>query len=316
MQASAPISQQNDDSLSCRESIAKGSLSFSLASQVLTKRDRGAIYALYAWCRHCDNAVDELPKSISDEEKRAVIADLKANTNSAINGRYQGRDFVFRSLQEMTKAFSIPSAYFQDLIDGMEMDTLQTRYQSMDDLRLYCYRVAGVVGIIFAHIVGVRTPKALDQAVALGMAMQLTNIARDVAADQALGRTYLPGLWLMSAGVDGDSILAEENRPKVWAVVKDLLAEADSYYRQAEAGMIALPWRAALAAQAARNIYSAIGYKILRIGPNYLSFRTCISGPQKLFLLGKACWQIARQIPARLRNPFKPCNISTIWRYE
>jgi phytoene synthase len=302
------------DAKACTASIQKGSLSFSLASMLLSLKHRSAIHTLYSWCRWCDNTIDDIPKSESKDRKTFAIARLRQDTDAALTGCYTQDNFVFRSLQQMTTAYKIPRRYFHDLIDGMEMDVDKHRYENADELKLYCYRVAGVVGLMFSHIVGLRDQAALKHAVDLGIAMQLTNIARDVNEDFHMGRVYLPETWLRSADVNPDNLLASET--KLWPVVERLLAEANDYYQSGDAGVKELPWKAALATKAARNIYAQIGRKILASGPNYIRRRTVVSGPQKCLLLLKTILQLTAQIPFRISHPFRRCSMHQEWSFK
>ncbi len=302
------------DEKSCTDAIKKGSLSFSLASMLLSLKHRSAIHALYSWCRWCDNTIDDIPKSETRDRKKNAIARLRQDTDAALAGTYNDDNFVFRSLQQMTTIYKIPRRYFHDLIDGMEMDIDKHRYESVDELRLYCYRVAGVVGLMFSHIVGLRDQKAFRHAVDLGIAMQLTNIARDINEDFLMGRTYLPSEWLGPIGIDANNLLDSET--KIWPIVQLLISEANNYYRSGDDGFIELPWKAALAAKAARHIYADIGQKILATGPSYLKKRTVVSGPRKCFLLLKTLLQLTAQIPYRLSHPYKRCTMQHEWSFK
>jgi phytoene synthase len=302
------------DAKACTASIKKGSLSFSLASMLLSLKHRSAIHALYSWCRWCDNTIDDIPKSESNDRKNLAIARLRQDTDAALSGTYNEDNFVFRSLQMMTATYKIPRRYFHDLIDGMEMDVDKHRYDNADELRLYCYRVAGVVGLMFSHIVGLRDQTALKYAVDLGIAMQLTNIARDINEDFHMGRVYLPQNWLKSAGITTDNLIASDT--KLWPVVERLLLEANQYYQSGDAGVKELPWKAALAAKAARNIYAEIGRKILATGPSYIKRRTVVSGPQKCLLLLKTIMQLTAQIPFRISHPFRRCSMHQEWSFK
>lgn len=308
------MAQRDADQVACAASIKKGSLSFAMASMLLSLKHRSAIHGLYSWCRWCDNTIDDIPQSAGTAVKLAAIAALRTETDLALKGLYSGDNFVFRSLQNLTATYNIPQKYFHDLIDGMEMDVSKNRYVSLEELRLYCYRVAGVVGLMFSHIVGLRASAALNNAVALGSAMQLTNIARDVQEDFKMGRVYLPADWLQAAGVDADQVTSD--RAEVWPVIERLLNEAARLYHLGDQGMRSLPWKAALAAMSARNIYSEIGNKILQRGPEYLESRTIVSGPRKCVLLIKAFLLLLGQTPYRVLHPHKSSKSTNEWSYK
>ena len=163
------------------------------------------------------------------------------------------------------------------------MDVAGYEYRSLADVELYSYRVAGVVGLMICHVVGVTDSAAHPHAVALGTAMQLTNIARDVREDFERGRVYLPSDWLDEAGVSQSRFWNEKER--VYTVVEKLLKRADELYEEGYAGLKYLPLRAALAVSIAGSIYSAIGHKTRAQGAAALDGRTVVSLPHKLWLV-------------------------------
>jgi phytoene synthase len=195
---------------------------------------------------------------------------------------------------------AIPKPYVQELLLGMQMDVEDTRYETLPDLLLYCHRVAGVVGLMMCHVLGARTQASLANAVHLGVAMQLTNICRDVAEDAQRGRTYLPARWLAA--------------DPTASVVARLLDEADRYYRSGERGIIALPFRAALAVRTARHVYAAIGSELRRRGCDVSAGRARVPGWRKLWWVGVSLLQSLAELPARLR-PARTTNLSLV-RYE
>jgi phytoene synthase len=163
---------------------------------------------------------------------------------------------------------------------------------------------------------GVSDLKALRHAADLGIAMQLTNIARDVIEDAALGRIYLPLSWLAEAGVAPDELRAPDRRAKLFPVVSRLLVEAGRYYRSGEAGLRYLDFRSACAIAAAGFIYAEIGRQILKKGPRALEQRSVISKPKKLFLAGRAFVLMLGSLPERWRQPWSPVPIRTVWTYS
>lgn len=282
----------------CRQRMAVGSLSFSLAARLLGQREQADIMMLYAWCRYCDDAIDRVPNTAAAEERLQVIARLRQETQAALRGE-PSSDVVFQALALLSRRCQIPMAYFEELICGMEMDAKGTVYRSFADLELYCYRVAGVVGLMYCHIVGVSSPAALRHAVDLGIAMQLTNIARDVMADRAIGRNYFPHEWIEQQGEE--------------AALKQLLQTADQYYASGRAGLRYLPFTAACAAAAAGYVYAAIGTMVKAQGGIPMQ-RAIVPGWRKLGLAIRGVGLMLRQLPQRLITPWTPAQLKQIWR--
>jgi phytoene synthase len=184
-----------DDRALCRTIIAAHSKSFALASALLPAGLRDDIAATYAFCRRCDDAVDTGPG-----DPIAAVRRLRAELASIYDGEAQAEP-VLGAFQDVVRRRGIPQEYPRELIEGMAMDAMGARYETFDDLDLYCYRAAGVVGLMLCHVMGVRDERALAHATHLGMAMQLTNICRDVREDAARGRRYVPDtLWRPSPG--------------------------------------------------------------------------------------------------------------------
>jgi phytoene synthase len=292
----------------CRDLMAKGSLSFSLASRLLGRREREAILMLYAWCRHCDDATDA-----PGAGKAAVVGELREKTAAALSGT-PSREPVFRGLAALARRVPIPTAYFDELLLGMEMDATGSRYETLSDLELYCYRVAGVVGLMYCHVVGVSDEAALPHAAALGIAMQLTNIARDVRDDAALGRIYLPLTWLKEAGLDEVDFLDASRREALAGVVARLLDAAALRYESGDAGLCYLPPAAACAAAAARHIYAEIGALVQARGAAAWDRRAVVSGRRKLLLTARGVVAILLGAPRRLGQPWRPAELTRIWR--
>lgn len=183
------------------------------------------------------------------------------------------------------------------------MDVAGTRYESLEDCCRYCYHVAGVVGVMMAYVMGARGEDTLDRASDLGMAFQMTNIARDVIADAGARRVYLPAAWLRDAGVPVAEIDLPSHREAVAMVAARLLDEADRYYTSATAGIARLPLRSAWAIAAARRIYRDIGRLVRRRGAHAWDERLSTSRARKALLLLAAAGDVVR---ARARAPAAP----------
>ena len=171
----------------CQQLTRREAKNFYYAFVTLPLEKRKAIYAAYAFCRHCDDSVDE---AASPEEKLSALDYLRSSLTQAYQG--QAPTPMFLALADAADRYSIPEEYFQEIIQGVESDLVKTRYQDFDELRQYCYRVASVVGLVCLQIFQYRDDSARAYAVDLGLAMQLTNIMRDVREDWGMGRVYLP----------------------------------------------------------------------------------------------------------------------------
>lgn len=266
--------------------IQKGSKSFATAAKLFDGETRDNAYMLYGWCRHCDDRIDnqELgfnsqPQSL--EATQAVLEELRTQTLAAINDE-PSTDSIFEGLRYILKRNSIPGRYPQELLEGFAMDAADAEYNTLDDTLLYCYYVAGVVGIMMAYVMGTRDPAALQRATDLGIAFQLTNIARDVHDDAEIGRVYLPGDWLTEAGIARDEILDAKNSAALAQVVDRLLAEADRYYASANEGLRALDFRSAWAVAAARSVYREIGEMVRDRGESAWQERVVVRNRRKL----------------------------------
>ena len=171
----------------CRNIARREAKNFYYAIVTLPPDKRKAISAAYAFCRHCDDSVDDAG---TPEDKLSALAGLQANLDAAYHGRPATP--VFLALADAADRYAIPQEYFSEIIRGVESDLVKTRYQNFGELRDYCYRVASVVGLVCLQIFQYRDAAARQYAVDLGLAMQLTNIMRDVREDWGMGRVYLP----------------------------------------------------------------------------------------------------------------------------
>jgi phytoene synthase len=270
-----------------RRSLTTHGRTFALAARFLPRRVADDAAILYAWCRRADDAVDLAPASAQPERARALRLEL--------DGIYAGAaqsDPVSDAFQRLVRERRIPKEYPDGLVAGIEMDANGTRYVDTDALVGYCFRVAGTVGLMMSHVLEVRRPEALRHAAHLGIAMQLTNICRDVGEDFARGRLYLPASLLARAGAHiaahPGGELPEAAREPIATVVRSLLAYADAFYESGERGIPFLPFRAAAAVRAARLVYAEIGRVVLRRGADPLAPRATVSAPRKLVLVVRA----------------------------
>lgn len=272
-----------------RRMIAEGSRSFAVASRLLAPHTRDGATLLYAWCRHCDDRIDDQDlgrgsPARSTESDRARLAALRAETQRALAGE-PTVSVPFQALQRVVECHSIPHHHPMELIDGFAMDVEGRRYVDIEETLDYGYHVAGVVGVMMAHIMGVHDRNALLRAADLGIALQLTNIARDVVDDASAGRIYLPSRWLEEAGVPLSGIAEPRHRTALAGVVARLLGTADRYYASGAIGVRRLQLRSAWAVSTARIIYRDIGRVVVARGDRAWDRRAVVRGGRKLYLV-------------------------------
>jgi phytoene synthase len=270
------------DAAACATLLRRGSLTFFLASRALPSGVRTSATALYAFCRLADDAID-----LGSDHARA-LQQLRAR----LDGIYSEAPLPFpvdRALADVVRRHGVPRELLEALLEGFEWDAGGRQYETLEQLTDYAARVAGTVGAMMALLMGVRDPGAIARACDLGVAMQLTNIARDVGEDAGRGRLYLPRAWLRDAGIDPDSWLrAPAHCAALAAVIERLLRAADALYGQADAGIEMLPRGCRPAIRAARLLYAEIGNEVRRRGHDALSSRAVVPAPRKALLLSRA----------------------------
>ncbi|MFC1641953.1 phytoene/squalene synthase family protein [Myxococcota bacterium] len=299
----------------CWQTLVEGSRSFAFASRLLPRRVRHQVAAIYSWCRRADDAVDlALPG-----EEQLALERLQRELSGIFRGDPQP-DPTLRAFQQVVTEQGVPLKYPSELLTGMEMDVRGWRYDTLDDLYLYCYHVAGAVGVMLCHVIGVRDPSVLRPAAHLGMAMQLTNICRDVQEDWQRGRLYLPGELLEEMGLGW--LISELGGPlprrageRLSLALRRLLWIAERFYCCGDTGLWALPGRAALAVRTARLVYSAIGDELHRTDCDVFASRAVVPPRRKIQLLGQACLTTAAKIPGRLGHPFQASRLQHELRF-
>ena len=259
-----------------------GSKSFFAASLLLPSRVRGPATALYAFCRLADDAID------LGGDPAAAMAELTQRLNDIYAGRPQAID-ADMALAGVVHRHSIPRTLPDALLEGFLWDTQQRRCETLADVEAYAARVAATVGAMMSLVMGATSASALARACDLGVAMQLTNIARDVGEDARAGRLYLPRQWLREAGIDIDAWLAQPVfNSAVANVVGRLLDHADMLYRRSEHGIAELPRDCRPAIRAARLVYAEIGDQLRREGLDSVSRRIVVSKQRKIALMAWA----------------------------
>jgi phytoene synthase len=276
------------DAVTCRAMLRGGSRSFFAASLALPKSVREPATGLYAFCRMADDAID-----LSDD-KAGALQSLRARLDRAYAGNPQAAP-ADRAFADVVSRFAIPKAFPLALLEGFEWDCNNRRYDNLPQLKAYAVRVAGSVGAMMAMVMGVRNPALIARACDLGVAMQLTNIARDVGEDARRGRLYLPLEWLRAVRIDPQAWLA---RPIFSAdlgrVIERLLAAADVLYSRSDAGLGSLPAECRPGMYAARLLYSEIGREVARRKFDSVNQRAVVSWQRKARVLAGAAAAAAR----------------------
>jgi phytoene synthase len=276
----------------CRSLLRQGSRSFYAASLLLPAYYRSPATALYAFCRIADDAIDQGPMPVDE-----ALAELNDRLDRIYSGQPKS-DPVDRELTNVVQRFDVPDTLPRALLEGFQWDHDGRRYDTLSDLYGYAARVAGTVGVMMAVLMDVRSSQALARACDLGVAMQLTNIARDVGEDARAGRLYLPQTWLREVGIDPEAFLARpEFNEALGTVIERLLTAADKLYARSGEGIDQLPARCRPAIFAARAIYREIGVELQRRGLDSVSQRTVVGQRRKAALLGEALWTTARRRP-------------------
>jgi 15-cis-phytoene synthase len=314
-----PVLQVTDvDVQACFAMLKRGSKSFFAASRLLPKRMHVPTVALYAFCRLVDDEVDlaegvattlDNPATIR-AAKLAAEADALGRMRQRLDAIYNGTPHdspIDRMFAATVAAYAIPQTLPAALLEGMQWDSEGREYASIDELVAYAARVASSVGVMMTLLMGARQPLVLARAADLGVAMQLTNIARDVGEDARMGRVYLPEAWLAAEGLSAAALVASP-RPSaaLGRVVARLLAEAEGYYLRSETGLSSLPRDCRTAIYGARLIYSAIGDVVAQRNYDSVTTRAATSTLRKLWLLLRAYVAAQFDFPSLDRTPPPP----------
>ncbi|MEM9524164.1 MAG: phytoene/squalene synthase family protein [Pseudomonadota bacterium] len=280
----------------CRDAIRHGSLSFHAASRLLPRPVRDPALALYAFCRLADDEVD------LKSEKAAAVLRLKERLERAYAGRPRNAA-PDRAFAAVIEEYEMPRALPEALLEGLAWDAMERRYRTLSELMSYCARVASAVGVMMSVLMRVRNADTLARACDLGMAMQLTNIARDIGEDARENRLYLPLDWLEEQDIDVDGFLGRPRaEPGIRLCVARLLKHAQELYRRSEAGIAELPLACRPGIYAARFIYAGIGNHIRRAGYDSIARRARTGAGQKLGWLTLSCG-VAAFSAVTLRSP-------------
>ena len=299
-------------------SLQKGSQSFALAAQFFSKELYTDVAHLYSWCRVCDDITDGSTLGFDQNPKglpRDRVENLKRLSKQSLSGEEQGLDLPFVAFGKVMRKYQIPWTYAEDLLMGMAHDANGDEITTFEDLQLYCYRVAGTVGLMMCHLMGLKDVRALKNAVDLGIALQLTNIARDLGDDFSVSKVYLPKSSLMQAGIPPHDLLNQSYAVELESLVKKLLSEADRRYQSGLRGLKDLPWRCALAVSVAASVYRRIGVLVIQKGHASWKTRVCLNRWDKIQACIKGVALFLTTVPSRIIKPRRVLPIDQIWRY-
>jgi phytoene synthase len=267
----------------CQAITKSGAKNFYYAFLTLPREKRRAIYAAYAFCRLCDDIADEPDP---DGDRRARLDSVRADLSAAYDGKPRGH--VFHALTHAAMRYKIPQQYFRDVVAGVEMDLSQTRYATFDALKDYCYHVASAVGLICIEVCEYSDTKAIEYAVDLGIAMQLTNILRDVEQDARNGRVYLPQEDLGRFGYAEADLLAGVVDDRFRALMKFEVGRARSYFTSGEMLLPLLDPRARACPEVMFRIYRRLLSRIEERGYDVFGPRVSLSKPAKLSIMARS----------------------------
>lgn len=291
-----------------REAIAKGSRSFALASRLFDPQTRARATLLYAWCRHCDDVIDGQYLGEGRHHWEGTPAErldhLRTMTDRALSGETLGEP-AFDALGRVAAECRMPPRYCHDLLEGFRMDVDEHVFAGEGDLLLYCYHVAGCVGVMMALVMGVSADDeaTLARASDLGLSFQLNNIARDVQEDAGRGRCYLPADWLAAEGLTAADHAEPGNRAALHRVVTRLVDLAERYEASAAHGVPALRRRQAWAVLSAAQIYGDIGRQVRERGPAALESRAHTRRRDKLIAVALAAPDAIWKRSVRIATP-------------
>lgn len=261
----------------CGEIVELHSKSFALSCRFLSLPKRRAVWAVYAFCRTADDIVD---RNVSAAGRLAAIDAWEAELSAAYAGRANAP--VFIALADAAMRYGVPVEAARDLLRGARMDITVSRYASYDDLRTYCYLVASTVGVLVTPILGALDARALDDAVVLGHAMQMTNILRDVGEDARMGRIYLPADEMERFGYTENDLFAGTVDERFVALMKFQIERARGLYRSAEPGIARLQRESRYSVDLALHLYRGILTAIEANGYDVFGRRAFVSLRSKI----------------------------------
>jgi phytoene synthase len=266
----------------CAEITRRSGSSFASAFWMLPKPKRNALHAIYAFCRLADDIADD-PQIAGD--RKVLLTRWRKELDDAFHGKTQHGVGV--ALSDAIERYQLPERAFLDLLAGVEFALADGPVETFDDLQLYCYRVASTVGLLVVRILGFENPRSLEFAETLGIAVQLTNVLRDVGGDARAGRIYLPKAELERFGVSTESIRAGEMTAELQLMLSFNAKRAASYYERAEQLLPDEDRRALRPATAMGRIYHALLDELIERNFPCFEQPVHISKPRRLAIAAK-----------------------------
>lgn len=275
--------------LYCQKITQEHSKTFYFGSRFFPSRQRAAVWAVYAACRVGDDIADE-----GHPQAAAQLDDWWRRIQKAFQGEPSG-DPVDQALSWAVGEYAIPLKAFFELHQGLRMDLHDHQYHNLDDLLLYCRRVAGVIGFMISPISGYQGgEQTLKYALKLGLAMQLTNILRDVGEDLERGRLYLPQDLIQQFGVCSQDIQNRQLTPEYQALMQYLTQLTRQFYTEGRQGIPYLTGNAKLAVQTAAHAYEGILDELEHNQYDNFNHRAFVSGTRKIMMLPRAWWELKK----------------------
>ena len=265
----------------CQRIAKTEAKNFYYAFRTLPTAKRQAIYAVYAFCRYCDDVADD---DLPPEEKRRLLAETRDRLH---NPRLATDDPVFMALEDAISTFAIPPSYLEDIIRGVEMDLEVSRFETFEDLREYCYLVASAVGLICIEIFGYEDPVAREYAVDFGIAMQLTNIIRDIREDAERDRIYIPMEDIRRFGYSERELMESRNNEYFRSLMDFQAARTRGYFGSGERLLPLLSRESRACAGVLHQLYSRILDRIESTGYDVFERRIGLSVSEKLLLVAR-----------------------------
>ena len=276
------------------DSIREGSRSFYAASLLFEEGIREQAWLLYAWCRRCDDLADAQQRGGKLGEQAGAerrITAIRLLTERAFEG-LPTADAAFDAFGLVARETGITEQMAEDVIGGFALDAEGWRPRSERELMVYCFHVAGAVGVMMGRVMGVRDDSwMLDRACDLGIAFQLANIARDLAEDADAGRCYIPMEWLAEEDIEPGQEMKPHHRQEMADIAKRLIALMEQHEAAARLGAAKLSFRSRWAVLSAANIYGAIGREVVERGAHAWDHRVVIGRVEKLRHIARAFWE-------------------------
>lgn len=266
----------------CQSITRREAKNFYYAFLTLPSQRRRAISVVYAFCRHCDDSVDD---EVSVAIKLARLAAIRGDLEKTYSGSATAP--VFLALTDVAQRYEIPQDYFQDIVSGVESDLVKNRYQDFQELRQYCYQVASVVGLVCLQIFGYQDPRAKEHAIDLGLAMQLTNIARDVQEDLGMGRVYLPQDEMARFGYTEDDLQAGIVNEPFTNLMRFQAQRAQEYFNSGFQLLPYLSFRSRACPAVMGQLYRKVLKRIESADYDVLHHRVSLSKPQKIRVMAQ-----------------------------